>query len=412
MPSVRDAADIIFNLVPTLDSQQDTEIVDLWAANGRILATPINSPLDFPHWDNSAMDGYAVRYADVQNSHAEQPVSLEIVAEIPAGYQPKFTLQPGQAARIFTGAVMPSGGDTVVMQEKTRPENNRVLILTTPKPGEFVRLKAAYYQAGTQLLPANIKLNAAEIAILAASQCPQVKVYRRPRVAIFSTGDELVTPDQPLQPGQIVDSNQYALAALVEQSGAEPILLGIVKDNPIALKETITKAIANADIVISSGGVSVGDYDYVEKILASLGAKIHIHSVEMRPGKPLTVATFPTPQAPIYFGLPGNPAAVLVTFWRFVQPVIQKLAGLAQGWEPVFVKVRSHDELRSDGKRESYIWGSLHLIDGLYEFHKAGGSHSSGNLMNLSQTNAIAVLPLGETFIASGEDVLVLQLPI
>jgi len=412
MPSVRDTANIIFNLVPKLDSQQDTEIVDLWAANGRILATPVNSTLDFPHWDNSAMDGYAVRYEDVHNSNAEQPVSLEVVAEIPAGYQPKFTLQPGQAARIFTGAVMPSGGDTVVMQEKTRQENNRVFILTTPKPGEFVRLKAAYYQAGTQLLPANTQLNAAEIAILAASQCPQVKVYRRPRVAIFSTGDELVTLDQPLQPGQIVDSNQYALAALVKQNGAEPILFGIVKDNPTALGETISKAIANADIVISSGGVSVGDYDYVDQILASLGAKIHIRSVEMRPGKPLTVATFPTPPAPIYLGLPGNPAAVLVTFWRFVQPVIRKLGGLAKGWEPVFVKVRSHDELHSDGKRETYIWGSLHLVDGLYEFHEAGGSHSSGNLINLAQTNALAVLPLGETFISSGKDVLVLQLPI
>lgn len=409
MVSVRDAADIIFNLVKPLDNQQDREIVDLLAANGRILANAVDSTLDFPHWDNSAMDGYAVRYEDVQNSSAEQPVSLEIIEEIPAGYQPKSTLQPGQAARIFTGAVIPKGADTVVMQERTRQEDkdNRVFILTTPQPGEFVRRKASYYQAGTQLLPAGIKLTAAEIAILAASQCPQVKVYRRPRVAILSTGDELVTPDQPLQPGQIVDSNQYALAALVRQIGAEPILLGIVKDNPKALEETITHAVTNADIIISSGGVSVGDYDYVDQILAALGATIHIRSVEMRPGKPLTVATFP--QSVIYFGLPGNPAAVLVTFWRFVQPVIKKLSGLVEGWEPGFVKVRSHDELRSDGKRETYIWGRLHLIDGVYEFHKAGGSHSSGNLINLAQTNALAMLPVGKTLISSGEEVLVLQ---
>lgn len=408
MSSVRDAANIIFNLVPRWDSQQDTEVVDLWTANGRILATPVNSPLDFPHWDNSAMDGYAVRYEDVQHSSAEQPVNLEVIGEIPAGYQPKFTVQRGQAVRIFTGAVIPSGADTVVMQERTRQEANHVFILTTPQPGEFVRRKASYYQAGTQLLPAGIKLNGAEIAVLAASQCPQVRVYRRPRVAIFSTGDELVTADQPLQPGQIVDSNQYALAALVRQIGAEPILLGIVKDNPASLEETITNAIAKADIVISSGGVSVGDYDYVDKILASLGATIHIRAVEMRPGKPLTVATFPTPNSPIYFGLPGNPAAVLVTFWRFVQPVIQKLGGLATGWEPVFIKMRSHDELRSDGKRETYIWGSLQLIDGIYGFHKAGGSHSSGNLINLAQTNALAVLPVGKTLISPTEDVQVL----
>ncbi|BCL36517.1 gephyrin-like molybdotransferase Glp [Nostoc sp. MS1] len=408
MVSVRDAAEIIFNLVKPLDSQRDREIVDLLAANGRILANPVDSSLDFPHWDNSAMDGYAVRYEDVQNSSAEQPVSLEIIEEIPAGYQPKSTLQPREAARIFTGAVIPKGADTVVMQERTRQEDNRVFILTTPKPGEFVRRKASYYQSGTQLLPAGIKLTAAEIAVLAASQCPQVTVYRLPRVAIFSTGDELVTPDQPLQRGQIVDSNQYALAALVRQIGAEPILLGIVKDNPKALEETITHAVNNADIIISSGGVSVGDYDYVDQILAALDATIHIRSVEMRPGKPLTVATFP--QSAIYFGLPGNPAAVLVTFWRFVQPVIKKLSGMAEGWEPGFMKVRSHDELRSDGKRETYIWGSLHLIDGAYEFHKAGGSHSSGNLINLAQTNALAVLPVGKTLISVGEDVLVLQL--
>jgi molybdopterin molybdotransferase len=420
MLSVSDAEATILNLVQPLDHQRDTEIVDLLAADSRILATPVTSLLDFPHWDNSAMDGYAVRYEDVQHSSEEQPTVLSIVEEIPAGYQPKSTIQAGQAARIFTGAVMPKGADTVVIQEKTRQENNRVFILTTPKLQDFVRHKASFYQAGTPLLPAGIRLNAPEIAVLAAAQCPQLNVYRRPRVAIFSTGNELVTPEKPLQPGQIVDSNQYALAALVRKSGAEPLILGIVKDEPIALQEVIVHAIANADIVLSSGGVSVGDYDYVDKILESLQAKIHIRAVEMRPGKPLTVATFPTctdainrvctKHSTLYFGLPGNPAAVLVTFWRFVQPVIKKLAGIAEGWEPVFLKVRSHDELRSDGKRETYIWGRLNLIDGVYEFYKAGGSHSSGNLINLAQTNALAVLPVGKTLISAGNEVQVLQI--
>ncbi|MBD2562815.1 MULTISPECIES: molybdopterin molybdotransferase MoeA [Nostoc] len=418
MLSVNDAEAIILNLVQPLDHQRDTEVLDLLTADSRILATPITSPLDFPHWDNSAMDGYAVRYQDVQHSNPENPTVLEIVEDIPAGYQPKSTIQAGQAARIFTGAVIPAGADTIVIQEKTRREENRVFILDAPKPQEFVRHKASFYQAGTQLLSAGIKLNAPEIAVLAAAQCPKLSVYRRPRVAIFSTGDELVTVDQPLQPGQIVDSNQYALAALVRQSGAEPLILGIVKDDPVALEKVITHAVAIADIVLSSGGVSVGDYDYVDKILESLGAKIHIRAVQMRPGKPLTVATFPStdainrvsPQSALYFGLPGNPAAVLVTFWRFVLPAIKKLSGITEGWEPVFLKVRSHDELRSDGKRETYLWGKLHLIDGVYEFHKAGGSHSSGNLINLAQTNALAVLPVGKTLIYPQEEVQVLQL--
>ncbi|MFN6462295.1 MAG: gephyrin-like molybdotransferase Glp [Nostoc sp. DedVER02] len=436
MVSVSDAEAIILNLVQPLDCQRDTELVDLLAADSRILAVPVTSPLDFPHWDNSAMDGYAVRYEDVQHSSAEQPAVLEIVEEIPAGYQPKSTIQPGEAARIFTGAVIPAGADTVVMQERTRREKNRVYILAAPKPQEFVRYQASFYQAGTQLLPAGIKLNASEIAVLAAAQCPQLSVYRRPRVAIFSTGDELVSVDQPLQSGQIVDSNQYALAALVKESGAEPLLLGIVKDDPVTLEKVIAHAVAIADIVLSSGGVSVGDYDYVDKILQSLKAKIHIRSVEMRPGKPLTVATFPSRHAmnptdamnltdamnptdamnrvstncPLYFGLPGNPAAVLVTFWRFVLPAIKKLSGIAEGWQPMFLKVRSHHELRSDGKREIYLWGKLHLIDGVYEFHKAGGSHSSGNLINLAQTDALAVLPVGKTLISPQEEVQVLQL--
>ncbi|NDJ23176.1 molybdopterin molybdenumtransferase MoeA [Nostoc sp. B(2019)] len=432
MLSVNDAEAIILNLVQPLNAQRDIEVVDLLTADNRILATPVTSSLDFPHWDNSAMDGYAVRYEDVQHASAEQPVILEIIEEIPAGYQPKSTIQPGQAARIFTGAVIPTGADTIVIQERTRREENRIFILAAPQPQEFVRHKASFYQAGTPLLSAGIRLNAAEIAVLAAAQCPQLNVYRRPRVAIFSTGDELVTPDQPLQPGQIVDSNQYALAALVKESGAEPLLLGIIKDEPDTLQEAIAYAIANADIVISSGGVSVGDYDYVDQILESLGAKIHIRAVGMKPGKPLTFATFSTqnsstdainpgfctnainrvstPDSSLYFGLPGNPAAVLVTFWRFVQPAIKKLSGVTEGWKPIFMKVRSRDELRSDGKRETYLWGKLHLIDGVYKFHKAGGSHSSGNLINLAKTNALAVLPIGQTLISPEEKVQVLHI--
>ncbi|BAY88200.1 MULTISPECIES: molybdopterin molybdotransferase MoeA [unclassified Tolypothrix] len=408
MLSVSDTEAVILNLVQPLDAQGNTENVDLLAAAGRILATPVTSQLDFPHWDNSAMDGYAVRYEDVQHSNPEQPVVLEIVEEIPAGYQPQYTILQGQAARIFTGAIIPQGADTVVIQEVTNRQDKQVEILSAPKPQEFVRHKGEFYQAGTQLLPSGILLTPAEIAVLAAAQCAQVSVYRRPRVAIFSTGDELVTLEQSLKAGQIVDSNGYALAALVKQAGAEALMLGIVKDDPVALEKTIAYAIANADIVISSGGVSVGDYDYVDKILESLGAEIHIRAVAMRPGKPLTVASFSTQNSALYFGLPGNPAAVLVTFLRFVQPAIKKLSGLSAGWQVKFVNVRSHQELRSDGKRETYIWGQLQLIDGVYEFRKAGGSHSSGNLINLAQTNALAVIPVATTLIPPGDEVLVL----
>ncbi|MFM7365557.1 MAG: gephyrin-like molybdotransferase Glp [Cuspidothrix sp.] len=403
---VKDAETIIFNAVQPLNEKHDLEIVDLYTAFHRILATPVISNLDFPHWDNSAMDGFAVRYEDVQNSSAENPTVLELVAEIPAGYPPQIMIKPGQAARIFTGAIMPQGADTVVMQEKTNFRGNRVFIFAAPQPQEFVRHRGDFYQAGKKLLPAGIKLNATEIAILAAAQLSKISVLRCPRVAIFSSGDELVTPEKPLRPGQIVDSNQYALATLVKELGAEVLMLGIVKDNPTVLTETINYAVNHADIVLSSGGVSVGDYDYLDNILASLGAKIHFRSVQMRPGKPLTFATFPNS---LYFGLPGNPVSALVTFWRFVRPTIQKLSGINTGWEGKFIKVKSQSELKSQGKMETYIWGNLTLNNGIYEFVSTGGNLSSGNLINLAQTNGLAVLPVGKTFISPGEDVLVLQ---
>ncbi len=409
MLSVNEAENIIFNLVKPLNHQKDIETVDLLAATGRILASPVTSQLDFPHWDNSAMDGYAVIYQDVQQASEEKPAVLILVEDIPAGYQPQSNIQSGQSARIFTGAVMPKGADTVVMQENTRKEGDRVFILKAPNPQEFVRHRAAYYQAGAELLPAGIQLNAPEIAILAAAQCTHLNVYRRPRVAILSTGNELVTPEQTLQPGQIVDSNQYALAALVKQSGGEPLMLGIIKDEPEALKGAIADAIANADLVLSSGGVSVGDYDYVEQILESLGGEIKVSSVAMKPGKPLTVATFNIPNGAIYFGLPGNPVSALVSYWRFVQPVIKKCSGIAEGWKPKFIKAQTRDNISSNGKRETYIWGKLDLVDGIYEFSVAGGNKSSGNLINLAQTNALAVLEVGKKLVNVGEEVEVLR---
>ncbi len=416
MLSVKEAEEIILGLVQPLDKNQEYEIVNLSSAVGRILAAAVSSQLDFPHWDNSAMDGYAVQFADVQFANAQQPAVLEIVEEIPAGCQPQIAIKSGQAARILTGAVMPLGADTVVMQEQTRREGDRIFILAPPaQPQAFVRHQGAFYQAGTQLLPAGIPLNAPEIAVLAAAQCHQLPVYRRLRVAILSTGDELVTPEQPLQAGQIVDSNQYALAALVTQMGGIPLCLGIVPDQPQALKDAISQAILSADVVLSSGGVSVGDYDYVEQILAELGAEIHIRAVAIKPGKPLTFATFhgnksANSQPVLYFGLPGNPVSSLVTFWRFVQPALLKLSGLATGWKPVFIMARSRDDLHSDGKRESYLWGQLHLVDGVYEFQLAGGSHSSGNLINLAQTTGLAVLPVEQKFIPTGETVKVLAI--
>jgi molybdopterin molybdotransferase len=418
MLPVSKAEQIILDLVRPLS---EVESIDLTLATGRILATEIRSQLDFPHWDNSAMDGYAVKFSDVRSSTPKHPITLEVVEEIPAGYQPQREIQAGEAARIFTGAIVPAGADTIVMQEHTqRVQKNFVKIQIAPTAKAFVRQRGAYARSGDPLLAPGTILNPPEIAILAATGSSQVGVFRRPRVAILSTGDELVMPHQPLKPGQIVDSNQYALAAFVHQAGGIPICMGIIPDDRAKLTAAMSEAIESADLVLSTGGVSVGDYDYVEAILAELGGDIRIRAVAIKPGKPLTVAKFTRPVAGasvpehrtvVYFGLPGNPVSALVSCWRFVRSAMAKLAGLpAANWQPHWIEALTTQELTADGKRETYLWGKWQLLDGKYCFSLAGGSHSSANMVNLAGTNALAIIPIDTTIVPIGTAVKVLVL--
>jgi molybdopterin molybdotransferase len=417
MIPVSQAEKIILDLVQPLSETESLAeplgtSIDLTLAMGRILATSIVSRLDFPHWDNSAMDGYAVKFSDVRSSTPKHPITLEVVEEIPAGSQPQREIQSGEAARIFTGAIVPAGADTIVMQEHTqRVQKNFVKIQITPTARSFIRQRGEYARIGDPLLAVGTVLNPAEIAILAATGCSEVEVYRRPRVAILSTGDELVTPDRLLKPGQIVDSNQYALAAFVQQAGGIPICMGIVPDDRAKLTAAMSEAIASADFVLSTGGVSVGDYDYVEAILAELGGDIQIRAVAIKPGKPLTVAKFNRgSRSVVYFGLPGNPVSALVSCWRFVKPAMAKLAGLPKSsWYPNWIEAITTQDLTADGKRETYLWGKLELIDGRYQFMLAGGSHSSGNLINLAGTNALAVIPVNTNVITAGSTVQVFK---
>lgn len=413
MISAQAAADLILNLVEPLHTEADSENVDLLAAGHRILARGITGSLDFPYWDNSAMDGYAVRYDDIAAASQENPAVLRMGEEIPAGKMPEQTVQPGQAARIFTGSRMPSGADTVVPQEQTQRRGEEVLIFTAGALGNFVRYQGSYYQAGSPLLGGGTLIQAAELAVLATLQCTPVSVFRPPQVAILSTGNELVAPGDPLGPAQIVDSNQYALAHLVTQAGARVVSQERVGDSADDLRAAIQTALNQADLVLSSGGVSVGDYDLVEPMLAELGGEIHIRAVAVKPGKPLTFATFPPngmrQRSLLYFGLPGNPVSALVSFWRFVQPALRKLSGLAPPWGPTVVEAIARQDLRGDTRRETYLWGKLCLVNGRYEFSAATGSHSSANLINLAGTNGLAILPPEQTRLQLGQAVRVLQ---
>lgn len=403
MHSVKEAETIILDRIAPVAVR---EIVPLDRSPGRILAEPIRGEFDFPYEDNSAMDGYAVRYGDVETANKEHPVSLTIIEEIPAGKAPLKSIHPGETARIFTGAIVPEGADTIVMQENTIRESDRVLIFSPPdRAGSFVRKQGAFYRSGDLLLPANTLINAPEMAILATAGCIEVPVFRRPRVAIFSTGDELVNPGEPLQTGQIVDSNRHALTTFVASTGALPIPLGIIRDNRDDLRETIQKAIESADIVLSTGGVSVGDYDYIEGLLEELGGEIHIRSVAIQPGKPLTVASFPNHC--LYFGIPGNPVSALVTCWRFVRGAIEKLSGRSD-YRIQFRSAITRDTLKSKGEREVYFWGRVEIVNGMYEFHLAPGQYNSANLINLAGTNALAVLPKGRSIVTEGETIEIL----
>jgi molybdopterin molybdotransferase len=410
MLPVSQAEQIILDLVQPLS---EIESIDLNLATGRILATAIVSRLDFPHWDNSAMDGYAVKFADVRSSTPKHPITLEVVEEIPAGYQPQREIQSGEAARIYTGAILPAGADTIVIQENTqRVQKKFVKIQIAPTARAFVRQRGEYARIGDPLLAAGTVLNPPEISILAATGYSQVQVYRRPRVAILSTGDELVTPHETLKPGQIVDSNQYALTAFVEQAGGVPICMGIVPDDRAKLTAAMSEAIASADFVLSTGGVSVGDYDYVEAILAELGGDIQIRAVAIKPGKPLTVAKFEREShAVVYFGLPGNPVSALVSCWRFVRMAMAKFSGLPESkWQPNWIEAITTQDLTADGKRETYLWGKLELIDGRFHFSLAGGTQASANMINLAGTNALAVIPVDTTMIPDRSTVRVLML--
>lgn len=432
MFTAAEAERIIFTLVSPIQAVETVELDAVTDCLGRVLATATLSRVDFPHWDNSAMDGYAVRAADVQ----QVPVTLQIVEEIPAGKLPQKIIEPGQAARILTGAMLPEGADTVVMQEvcdraSPAPE---VTVLKASERGAFVRQRGSYARLGDELLAAGRVIGPAEMAVLAAAGQTQVPVFQRPRVAILSTGSELVRPDAVLQPGQLVDSNQYALAALVAQTGAVPVLLGIVGDDRAELKAAIASALTQAEMVISSGGVSVGDYDYVEEVLLELGATLHIQSVAVKPGKPLTVAGFDYAQpsglnysarrqvydyaqpsglgagGKVYFGLPGNPASAMVGFWRFVAPAIAKLSGRSQPWLPEFVIAKATAALSAGGDRETYLWGKLVAGEGGYEFERASGGHNSGNLVNLVGTSGLGLVPQGQTRIEAGEPLKVLKI--
>ncbi|MBX5467016.1 MAG: molybdopterin molybdotransferase MoeA [Firmicutes bacterium] len=326
MMSVAEAQAQILAQVPRLG----TESVDLLSALGRVLAKPVVARDDLPPFDNTSMDGYAVIAADTQAA----PVTLHVVGTVPAGRMAPFRIERGQTAKIMTGAPLPPGADAVVQVEWTRPaEAGRVVIERPVEPGHNLRHRGEDVRAGQVVLDAGERITPGVVGILAAVGATAVEVWRRPRVAILATGDELVAIDQPLRPGTIRNSNSYALAAAVEAAGGDPILLPPAPDELGAIEAALVRAldVEQADVVISSGGVSVGDFDLVKAALERHG-ELDFWRVHMKPGKPMVFGHLG--RRP-FLGLPGNPVSALVTFELFVRPLLREMQGDRDWQRPV-----------------------------------------------------------------------------
>jgi len=361
----------------------ETEAVAVTEALGRVLAAPQTSAITVPPLDNSAMDGYAVRVADIVVAGVRLPVSQRILAG--AVGQP---LQPGTAARIFTGAPVPPGADAVMMQEYCEAKGDDVVINAMPHPGENIRRAGEDIRSGSQILAAGTRIGAAEMGLAASVGLAELPVFRKLKVACFFTGDELVTPGTPLQPGQIYNSNRYTLSGLVNGLGCELIDLGIVPDTLEATEAELARASQEADVVITSGGVSVGEADYVKAAVEKLG-RVEMWKVAMKPGKPLVYGRVSNAD---FIGLPGNPVSAFVTFCLFVRPFLLKRMGAANVLYRAFA-VQADFAWRKPGTRREFLRAQLQPDGRLTLFP----NQSSGVLTSCAWADGLVDLEVGQT---------------
>ncbi|BAO43076.1 molybdopterin molybdotransferase MoeA [Thiolapillus brandeum] len=373
---------------------QDTETLNLHDALGRVLAAPVNSGIDVPGWDNSAMDGYAVRTRDIPAAGT----SLRISQRIPAGTAPQ-ALEPGTAARIFTGAPVPEGADAVVMQELTCEQNGEVIINALPQPGAHIRRRGEDIRQNEEIIQPGVRLLPQHLGLAASVGVGQLQVWRRPRVAVLASGDELLMPGQPLKPGMIYNSNLFTLAGMLRALGCEVIDLGQVEDTLEATKAALTNAAGQADLVIASGGVSVGEEDHVKPAVEALG-KLNMWKVAIRPGKPVAFGHIgDTP----FLGTPGNPVSLFVTFLLFGRPFIRKLAGLSEVMPTTIQATAGFDWNKPDKRREFHRARLEKQADGSDRV-SVHPSRSSAVLSSTTWANGLVVLPENQT-IKTGDQV-------
>jgi molybdopterin molybdotransferase len=395
MVTVEEALDKILSRIKPLGFEK----VSILEALGRVMAEDIYAHRDIPPLDNSGMDGYAVRAEDIGHASPNHPVRLEVIEDLPAGSIPKKRVEKGRAVRIMTGAPIPKGADTVVPIEDTEKENEFVSVLNAIPAGENIRKAGEDVKEGERVISGGDLIRPAEVGMLASVGCSLVSVYQRPLVAILCTGEELVDVGGDLDEVKIVSSNSYSLAAQVKDCGAIPIQLGIARDRKEEIKEKLLQGI-RADVLISSAGVSVGDYDFVKDVLNDLGMEMVFWRVAMKPGRPMAFGIL---QGKPVFGLPGNPVSSMVSFEQFVRPSLLKMMGYRQLFRPVIEAVLKEDIQKKPGRRH-FVRASVFFENDHY-FVTLTGAQGSGVLRSMVRANGLIIIPEDREIVRAGEKV-------
>lgn len=378
------------------------ERVFLNEATGRVLGEDLISPRAMPPWDNSAMDGFALRAEDTRDASAETPVTLDVLGTVHAGDTPQVSVRPGGAVRIMTGAPVPEGTTGVIPIERTRLAEARVEVLSVVDDGAFIRRRGEDIQEGTVVVAAGTRLTPAGIGVAAALGHAHLRAHQRPRVAIISTGDEIAEVGTHVSDNEIYSSNSYGLIALCQASGALPTYIGIASDTRDALR-THLEAAASCDVVLTTGGVSMGERDFVCEVLDELGADIKFWKVAQRPGHPLMFGTLGRRR--LVFGLPGNPVSTLVSFYQYVRPALLAMQGHTQIFAPR-VQATMVGEEKTRGDRAYFVRGVLTYADGQYTVTSTG-AQGSGILSSMVRANALIHVPADVQKLEDGDTVTV-----
>ncbi|HEX5179024.1 MAG TPA: gephyrin-like molybdotransferase Glp [Gemmatimonadaceae bacterium] len=399
MLSVADAAARIIADIRTLGAER----VALLDSLGRVLAEPVRSPLTLPAWDNSAMDGYAVRSDDVRDARPGAPVTLRVLETVAAGAFPSRRVERGTATRIMTGAQMPEGADGVVRVEDTDRGTAQVAIHDARDAGRNVRRRAEDIEAGSTVFDRGQPIGPAQVGVLASIGAAVVDVYRRPRVAFFGSGDEIVDLDglpDAVAGRKILTSNSYTLHAMIRAAGGEPINLGLVRDDPGELRDRIARS-SGADLLITSAGISAGEFDYVRSVLTELGVGMTVWKVRMRPGAPLGFGWLGTRP---WVGLPGNPVSTMVTFDLFVRPMLRKMLGHTRLYRRP-IPVTLEEPVAIAAPLTHFMRGIVSVGAGGAMTARLTGPQGSGVLTSMARANALLVIPEDRPRVEAGETV-------